>query len=75
MTEPRTDSPYPALLTRQCYTVPEFCEAHRISRSHFYDLQRRGVGPTSFLVGRVRLISIEAAAIWRRRMESATATA
>lgn len=64
----------PAPVPRQCFTVNEFCEAHRISRSHFYDLVRRGAGPRFFKAGLSTLISVEAAAEWRRRLEAETAT-
>ena len=53
------------------YTVDEFCIAHKISRGHFYNLVGSGNGPTLMKVGRRTLISAEAAARWRSRMESA----
>ncbi len=51
------------------YTFPEFSKAHRISRSMLYKLIKQGLGPRIMKVGRRRLISIEAAAEWRQRME------
>ena len=56
---------------RVAFSVSEFCEAHRISRSLFYELRRNGLGPKEMKVGARRLISHEAAAEWRRRMEVA----
>lgn len=53
------------------YNVPEFCCAHRISRSHFYALLRGGLGPRLMKVGGRTLISTEAAAEWRSRCEQA----
>jgi hypothetical protein len=51
------------------FTVSEFCEAHRISRALFYLLVREGTGPRILKAGRRTLITIDAAAEWRRRME------
>ena len=55
---------------REAYTVAEFCEAHRISRAMFYVLARDADGPQTMKVGRRKLVSREAAANWRRRMEA-----
>jgi hypothetical protein len=51
------------------YTIPEFCAAHRISKAHFYNLCARGHGPAVMSAGKRRLVSAEAAAAWRQRME------
>ncbi len=51
------------------YTVAQFCNSHHISRSMFYKLLKQGQGPRRMVVGRRRLISNEAAADWRQRME------
>jgi hypothetical protein len=50
--------------------VDGFCREHGISRAHFYNLLRRGDGPAIMKVGRRTLISAEAAAEWRKRMEN-----
>ena len=50
-------------------TVREFCEAHRLSRSLFYVLVRKGHGPKLMRLGGKTLISVEAAADWRQKME------
>ncbi len=55
---------------KAAYSVPEFCEAHRISRSLFYTLKNEGQGPVTMKVRGRTLISTESAADWRRRMES-----
>lgn len=55
---------------RNAMSIPEFCHRHRISRYCFYDLLKRGKAPRSMKVGRRRIISKEAAAEWRRQMES-----
>ncbi len=51
------------------YTVAQFCKSHNISRSMFYKQLKLGEGPRLMQVGRRRLISNEAAADWRQRME------
>src|SRR4051812_24972016 len=52
------------------FTVNEFCRAHRISRSLFYELLRTGRGPVVMHVGKRTLVSVEASAAWRSQMES-----
>jgi hypothetical protein len=51
------------------YSVERFCDAHSISRAHFYQLLKRGDGPRIFKAGKLTLISKEAAADWRAAME------
>ena len=63
------------LADRRAYTVREFCEAHRISRSALYGLWREGIGPRFISIGIKKLISVEAAEAWRREREAATLTA
>lgn len=53
-------------------SVSDFCRTHGISRAFFYLLQKKGQAPKTMVVGRRRLISLEAAAEWRGRMESPT---
>jgi hypothetical protein len=55
------------------FTVLEFCDAHRISRSRYYELKKQGLTPVEMIVGRKRLISFEAADLWRRERERAAA--
>jgi hypothetical protein len=55
------------------FTVLEFCDAHRISRSRYYELKKQGLAPVEMIVGRKRLISFEAADLWRRERERAAA--
>jgi hypothetical protein len=55
--------------TVACFTVGEFCDAHRICRTRLYAFWNQGRGPRYFLNGARRLISAEAAAEWRRQME------
>ena len=53
------------------FTVPQFCEAHGISRALFYIMKRDGRAPRLMKCGRRTLIAREAAEAWRRRMEGA----
>jgi len=64
---------HPRSVTDQpTYTVDAFCEAHHISRAFLYRLWSQGHGPARTKLGRRTLISGEAAARWRRRMEEPT---
>ena len=56
------------------YGVAEFCRRHGISRGYLYSLWRRGEGPRFMQAGDRRIITREAGADWRRKLE-ATATA
>jgi len=58
-------------LEKEALQVREFCFANGISRSLFYKLMSEGRAPRSFVVGRRRLISREAAAEWRKELEHA----
>ena len=51
------------------FSIAEFCRRHGISRAHFYNLSKNGGAPAVMRVGRRTLISAEAAAAWRIRME------
>ena len=55
---------------RLALSIPEFCEAHGISEGFFYKLKKQGEGPREMKVGARTLISLEAAAEWRRARES-----
>ena len=57
------------------FSIPEFCRRHGISRAHFYNLSKNGAAPVVMRVGRRTLISAEAAAEWRMRMEGLTRNA
>jgi predicted DNA-binding transcriptional regulator AlpA len=50
------------------YTISEFCTAHRISRSLFYQLLRQGRGPRITRIGARVLIARLAADEWRQRI-------
>jgi hypothetical protein len=62
----------PAQVSPLAFTVRESCAAHRISRGLLYVMLRDGRGPRVIKAGRRTLISAEAAAAWRAKMEAAT---
>ena len=55
---------------RYSYTVEEFCEVERMSRSMLYKLWKEGKGPKFYWVGTVRRISHEARIEWQRQLEA-----
>ena len=57
---------------RSLLSVPVFLAEHGLSRSLFYRLLKEGRGPRLTKIGRRILISAEAAAEWRARMERET---
>jgi len=59
-------------MQKAALTIPQFCDAHNVSRTHLYHLVNEGMGPRLMKVGRRTLISVEAAADWRRDMEAKT---
>jgi len=56
------------------FSIQEFCDAHRISRSKYYELKAQGLTPVEMKVGHRRMISFESAARWRREKECAAET-
>ena len=56
-------------VAKKVYTVPEFCKAHRFSRSTFYKLLSAGLGPPSIKVRNRTLISVDAAETWWAHFE------
>jgi predicted DNA-binding transcriptional regulator AlpA len=57
---------------RSMFSVPAFLAEHGISRSLFYRLLKEGRGPRITKIGERTLVSAEAAAEWRSRMERET---
>jgi uncharacterized protein YcaQ len=53
------------------YSIRQFCQAHSISVDTYFRLQRANGGPATMKVGGRTLISVEAAAAWRRDRELA----
>ena len=60
---------------RLALSVPEFCEAFRISRDFYYKLKRQGRAPREMKLGNRTLISLEAAAEWRVAIEGESSAA
>jgi hypothetical protein len=54
------------------FTLNEWCDHRRVSRSMFYKLQKLGSAPDSYLVGNGRYITAEADEAWlaERQAES-----
>jgi hypothetical protein len=59
---------------RAAFTVNEFCASHRISRAKLYCMWDDGTGPRRMMFGTKPVISVEAAAEWRREREAANIT-
>ena len=57
-------------MSNEAISIRSFCEAHGISRAHFYNLMKRGLAPKTLVAGRRRLVSAESACEWRRSMET-----
>lgn len=57
-------------MSKHAYSIQEWCELYGFSRSHFYNLDKRGLAPRSFHSGQRHLISAEADAEWRREREA-----
>ena len=57
---------------RSMLSVSAFCADHGVSRSLFYRLIKEGRGPRLTKIARRTLISAEAAAEWRAKMERET---
>jgi hypothetical protein len=61
---------------RAAYTISEFCDAHRFSRAHYYNLKKLGQGPDEARAGdRTVIITIEAATRWRKQRTAASKAA
>ncbi|EHQ99490.1 hypothetical protein [Bradyrhizobium sp. WSM471] len=55
----------------KAYSIKQFCEAHNISVDTYFRMKRAASGPVTMKVGGRTLISVEAAAAWRRECETA----
>jgi hypothetical protein len=53
---------------RRAFTVNEFCDAYRISRSKLYLLWKDGAGPIRKAIGAKTIITVEAAEQWARTL-------
>lgn len=56
-------------MEQQAFSIPEFCDAHGVSRSFYFLLRKDGRGPRELRVGRRVLITRDAAAEWRAAHE------
>ncbi len=54
----------------EAFSIQQFCAAHGLSRSSFYNLVKAGTAPRLMKVGTRTLISREAAIDWRRDREA-----
>jgi hypothetical protein len=52
------------------YSIAEFCLLHGISRAHYYNLKKLGLGPLEMDLRGRKAISVESAAAWRRAREA-----
>ncbi|MCD9821619.1 hypothetical protein [Bradyrhizobium japonicum] len=62
-----------ASIPRGAYSLDEFCAAHNISMGLYRKLREQGLGPRETRILRRVVISVEAAAAWRREREAASA--
>jgi predicted DNA-binding transcriptional regulator AlpA len=70
--DPVETSPNP-LPTRVFFSVPEFCAAYDISRSHLYRLIQAGLGPRVTKIGDATRIHLDDARDWSDQLRSAPA--
>ena len=57
---------------RGSFTIDEWCERHRISRSYWYKLKKAKLTPATMNLNGVQRISVEADAAWTREREKAS---
>lgn len=55
------------------FRVQEFCDQHRISKAHYYNLKRQGLGPRETELLGVVIITSEDATAWRARLSAISA--
>ena len=53
-------------IERFTFSIPEFCAAHGISLAFYYLLKKRGLAPDELSLSKRKIISVEAAARWRK---------
>jgi hypothetical protein len=56
---------------RFAMSIKQFCESHSISEAFFHKLRAQGLGPATMKIGARVLVSVEAAAAWRKAREAA----
>lgn len=60
-------------MNKQAFTIAEFCEAYKISRGRFHELEKAGLGPKTYRIASRPYVSLSAAQEWQRRMEDGAA--
>jgi predicted DNA-binding transcriptional regulator AlpA len=58
---------------RRDLTIRRFCQKHRIGKSTYYDLKKRGLGPQELHIGKSVRITAEADDEWVQRMQAQAA--
>ena len=66
----RDPNDVPAEPERLALSIPEFCDAVRISEGMFYKLKKQGLGPREMKIGTRTLISTQAANEWLAAREA-----
>jgi hypothetical protein len=69
---PRPKKPVLPHIARRAYRIVEFCAAHGISRSKYYELKDAGMQPHETDIDGVIVITEEDAAVWRKQRSAAT---
>jgi predicted DNA-binding transcriptional regulator AlpA len=62
-----------AAMTRPSYSISEWCELRKVSRSMFYKLDSQGKAPRTYNIGTKRAVSPEADDEWVRAREAESA--
>ncbi|MET4152005.1 hypothetical protein [Bradyrhizobium barranii] len=62
-----------ASIPRGAYSLDEFCAAHNLSMGLYRKMRQLGFGPKETRVLRRVLVTVEAAEVWRREREAASA--
>ena len=70
--QPKPKEPVLPHIARRAYRIVEFCAAHGISRSKYYELKKKKLHPHESDLGGVIVVTEEDAAIWRKKRSAAT---
>lgn len=60
-------------MDKQAFTIAEFCDAYKISRGRFHELDQAGLAPKTYRIASRPYISLAAAQEWQQRMETGAA--
>lgn len=60
-------------MDKRAFTIAEFCEAYKISRGRFHELDQAGLAPKTYRIASRPYISMAAAQEWQQRMEGGAA--